>query len=420
MRARIGKSDIHGFVRVPGSKSYTIRAAICAAMADGVSLIEGCLESDDTAAVLECLREVGVESMATDRGLRVRGGRLRVGSRALWCRESGATFRFLMALAATIPGTTTLRCAPSLARRPMGPLLEAIGQLGVASEFDVPAGVLTVRGRRQLSGTVALRADVSSQFLSALLLSGPRYDEGMRIQLSSPGVSERYVQMTLDCMRRFGACVDVSDDGRTYAVHGGGYKPARYVVEGDWSGAAAVLALGALAGSATIAELYPTSLQADVAMLGLLERMGARVMFQDGEVTVSRATLKAGTVHLADAIDLLPVACTLGAAVDGVSTLTGIARARDKESDRVAAMADGLTRLGVRVDVFDDEMRVWGGTARGGTVSSAGDHRIAMAFGVLGAVVGGVVVEGAECVSKTYPGFWGMLGGLGVEVTLDE
>jgi len=420
MRARISRSTVHGAVRVPGSKSYTIRAAVCSAMADGESFIDGALESDDSSAVFECLRLLGADVRKVDDGVLVRGGLLCATETPLWCRESGATFRFLAALAATIPGTTTLHCAPSLARRPVRPLLDALQQVGAECAFDASAGTLVVRGNRRRFGHVEMRGDISSQFLSALLLSGARYGTGLRVELSSPVVSERYVVMTGDCLRCFGSEVHVSGDGRIYEVSGGGLTPTRYVVEGDWSGAAAVLALGALAGEVVVSELHPASLQADVAMLDLLQRVGACVETHEGSVLVSRAPLDPCTFHIADAIDLLPVASALGAAAGGVTTLTGIARARDKESDRVAAMSDGLARLGIRVDVEDDRMSVHGGTAHGGVVTSAGDHRIAMAFGILGAVVDDVAVEGAECVSKTYPGFWDMLVNLGVEVTLDE
>lgn len=420
MRARISRSAVRGAVRVPGSKSYTIRAAVCSAMADGESFIDGALESDDSAAVFACLRVLGADVRKADDGVLVRGGALCASETPLWCRESGATFRFLAALAATVPGTTTLRCAPSLARRPVRPLLDALQQTGAECAFESSTGTLVVRGNRRRSGHVAMRGDISSQFLSALLLSGARYAAGLTVELSSPVVSERYVAMTGDCMRRFGAEIHISDDGRIYQVSSGGLTPSHYVVEGDWSAAAAVLALGALAGEVVVSELHPASLQADVAMLDLLDRMGACVETHECSIIVSRGSLIPCTFHIAGAIDLLPVACALGAAAGGGTTLTGIARARDKESDRVAAMSDGLARLGVRVDVEDDRMSVCGGTAHGGTVMSAGDHRIAMAFGILGAVVGDVAVEGAECVSKTYPGFWDMLVNLGVEVTLDE
>jgi len=419
MRVRIGRSDARGSVRVPGSKSYTIRAALCAGMAVGESVIAGALRSDDTAAVLDCLSRLGVGVREVDGTLRVRGGVLQCAGDPLWCRESGATFRFMAALAATMPGVTRLRCAPSLARRPMQPLLDALRRLGAAADFDVLTGTLVVRGERRRFGHAVIRGDVSSQFLSALLLTGPRYDDGLRIELSSPLVSERYAAMTIECMRRFGAEVVVSDGGYVYEA-GGPYRPTRYVVEGDWSGAAAFLALGAACGEVAAVELHPDSLQADAAMIDLLERMGAVVECEAGQVTVCRSSLVACDARLSEAIDLLPVVCALGAVARGTTVLTGIARARDKESDRVAAMAEGLAHLGVPVDVTENEMQIRGGMAHGGEVSSAGDHRIAMAFGVIGAAVGDVVIDGAECVSKTYPSFWQTLSDLGVEVMPDE
>jgi 3-phosphoshikimate 1-carboxyvinyltransferase len=157
-----------------------------------------------------------------------------------------------------------------------------------------------------------------------------------------------------------------------------------------------------------------------VALLELLRTMGAAVTQDADGIVVRGSALRGCAFDVAGAIDLLPVACALGAAASGDTILSGIARAREKESDRVASMADGLARLGVRVDVDSDRMVIHGGVAHGGEVSSAGDHRIAMAFGVLGSLVGDVVVHGAECVSKTYPGFWETIESLGVKVVLDE
>ncbi len=421
MRAHVAKSTVEGVTRVPGSKSYTIRAALCAAMAHGDSLIEGALHSEDTTTVFECIAALGAGVSESAGIVRVRGGRLHADGQPLWCQESGATFRFLAALAATIPGVTTLRCAPSLARRPIQPLVDAIRQLGVLCQFDAESGTLSIVGQRQSMGHVLLQGDVSSQFLSAMLLSGPRFDEGLRIDLPSPVVSERYVEMTRACMCRFGVDVEVAMGGRKYTVPGGGYAPTDYLVEGDWSGAVAILALGALVGDVRVAGLNNRSLQADTAVAELLEHMGARVEIGSEEVRVVNSALVACTFDVAESIDLLPVACALAAAADGVTRFTGIARARDKESDRVSVMADGLRRLGVRVDVYDDEMSVWGGgVSHGGVVSSGDDHRIAMAFGVLGAMVGNIIVEDAGCVAKTYPTFWDTLSSLGVKVQFDE
>ncbi len=420
MRTLIAQSRAGGVVRAPGSKSYSIRAAVCAAVADGESVLENVLEADDAAAVLECVTTLGAQASRAADGLHIRGGALHTTNAGLRCRESAATLRFLMGIAATIPGATMFHCAPSLARRPVMPLVEAIQQLGAACDVDTATGAVTVVGIPVGNGRVRLRGDVSSQFLSALLLSGPRYDEGLEIELETPLVSERYVMMTMECMRAFGADVRSSADARSFSVLPGGYTPRRYIVEGDWSAASALLALGALAGDVTVAGLNPSSLQADTAIVALLRDMNASVTTSAEGLRVRRSRLKAVRVDLSGAIDLLPVAAALGAAAEGITTLTGIARARDKESDRVAAMVAGLQRMGVAVEVGDNHISVHGGGAGGAVVSSAGDHRIAMAFGVLGAVVGDVVVEGAECVNKTYPEFWADLQRLGVEVQLDE
>ncbi len=420
MRALVAQSRAGGVVRAPGSKSYSIRAAVCAAVAYGESVLQGMLEADDTAAVLECVTALGAKATRAADGLHVQGGVLRATDAGLQCRESAATLRFLMGFAATVPGATTFHCAPSLARRPVMPLVDAIRQLGAACDVDAATGAVTVVGIPAGKGRVRLRGDVSSQFLSALLLSGPRYDEGLEIELDTPLVSERYVMMTMECMRTFGADVRSTSDARSFSVLPGGYSPQRYVIEGDWSGAAALLALGALAGDVTVAGLNPSSLQADTAMVGLLRDMNVNLTESGEGIRVRCSRLKAVWADLSGAIDLLPVAVVLGVAAEGVTTLTGVARARDKESDRVAAMAAGLQRMGVAVEVGDNHLSVHGGGAGGAVISSAGDHRIAMAFGVLGAAVGDVVVEGAECVNKTYPEFWADLQRLGVEVQLGE
>lgn len=420
MKSVAGRSEARGVVRIPGSKSYTIRAVLCAAMAEGESLIERALESEDTHAVLECVGALGADVSWSPRGVTVRGAGLHVAADPLWCRESGATLRFLAAVVATIPGRSVLRCAPSLARRPMEPLLDAIGQLGVECAFDAATSELIVDGRWLPSARVTLRGDVSSQFISAMLLSGPRYPGGLHLNVASPLVSERYVLMTLECMRQFGVAVRYLQEERAFFVPGGGYTSARYVVEGDWSAAAAILALGTLAGDVRACGLVPTSLQADAAMVRLLRLMGAAIEVKADEVRTSKSQLHACIFDLEESIDLLPVACVLAAVAQGMTLLTGVGRARDKESDRVTAMTEGLRLLGIRVEVDANEMRIWGGAPRGGMVSSAGDHRIAMAFGVLGAAVGDIVIEDAECVSKTYPAFWQTLEQLGVEVRYVE
>jgi len=420
MDAQIGESRPHGVVQPPGSKSYTIRAVACAALADGRSTLEGALDSEDSSAVKACARALGAAIRESDATLEIEGVGSLPQSTELQCGESGATFRFLLAVAAARPVRTILHCAPSLARRPVRTLLSSLESLGAVCELDERTGSVSVIGTTKPGGQVSLKGGISSQFLSGLLLSGPLYPEGLEVRLDVPTVSERYVAMTMRCMRAFGAEVTVSEGRRRYTVSPKRYRANRYAIEADWSAAAPLLALGAISGDVTVEGLHPDSLQADVRALSLLRSAGADVRPSSRGFRAVKGALNEFEVHLDDAIDLLPIAGVLGAVAPGMSELRGIQRARDKESDRVAAMVDGLRKCSVAARADQDQMTIAGGFARGGHVSAFNDHRIAMAFGVLGTATGDMRVQGAECVSKTYPHFWDDLKSLGVEVELHE
>ena len=420
MEARITRSRARGVLRPPGSKSYTIRGVLCAALAAGQSNIHGALDSDDSSAVVSCVQALGADVQGTGGTLAVNGCDEVPRSSNLYCGESGATFRFLLAIAAAIPAKTVVRCAPSLARRPVRPLLASLEELGALCELDPTTGTVTVIGTTRQGGDVHLKGGVSSQFLSGLLLSGPLYRDGLDVHLDTPTVSQRYVAMTMQCMNSFGARVEVSNGGCHYSVAPAKYRPADYSVESDWSAAAPLLALGALGGDVTVEGLREDSLQADVRALALLRSAGAQLESVHDGFRATRSPLREYEMYVDDAIDLLPIGCAIGAVAPGKSVLRGIERAREKESDRVAAMADGLDKCSVPVSVEKHRILVSGGSARGARVSSFNDHRIAMAFGVLGSATGGMIVEDADCVAKTYPGFWDDLRSLGVEVECHE
>jgi 3-phosphoshikimate 1-carboxyvinyltransferase len=241
----------------------------------------------------------------------------------------------------------------------------------------------------------------------------------MTIRLTTPLESAPFVLMTLDTMQWFGVSVAFSEEMDRFQVVQQPYKPTRYRVEGDWSSASYPLALGALAGEVTVSNLSPESLQADRKILELLQDMGASVIVKGNSVTVRKSRLKAIRADLSNCIDMLPTVAVLAATADGVSHLTGIERARLKESDRVAAVREGLERMAVPVTVEEDRMIIIGTSPKGAVVDSKDDHRIAMAFALLGTVAGETVIEGAECVSKTYPEFWEEMTSLGAEVQTD-
>jgi len=419
MRASIYKSELRGRVRAPASKSYTIRGLVCAALAKGESEIIHPLTSDDTEAALNVLGRIGIDVRQEEDVWRVNGGDFRQPDTDLFCGESAATLRFMTAICSLVPGKCRLTSALSLSKRPIEPLLQALGQLGVNCVHHREDSSVVVEGGRLKGGTVELPGDISSQFVSALLFISPFAEEGMTIRLTTPLESKPYVMMTLDCLRRFGIKVKISEDLRRFKVLKQTYKPAGYRVEGDWSSASYLLALGAVCGEVEVGNLNPESLQGDRVLLDFLRDMGAAVEVNKDSVVVRKSGLNAIRADLSDCIDLLPTMAVLAAMAEGESEFTGISRARIKESNRASALREGLEGMGVKVREGRDKLAVTGSVPKGSVIDSKGDHRIAMAFGILGSAVGETIIDGAECVVKTYPEFWDVLKSIGGEVKIN-
>jgi len=419
MKVLISKSGVSGSITAPSSKSYTIRGLMCAALTHGTSEIINPLGSDDTEAAMEVLGKAGVSIRQLEDRWEVKGDQFRQATSDLFCRESAATFRFMTAVSALLPGRHRLTAGPSLSLRPVGPLIEALRQLGINCSSEGGFPPVTVDGGGLRGGTTKLPGDISSQFVTALLLVAPLAGAEMTIRLTTPLESAPFVLMTLDTMQWFGVSVVFSKEMDVFQVVPQPYQPTQYRVEGDWSSASYPLALGALAGEVTVSNLSLESLQADRKILELLQDMGASVIVKGNSITVKKSRLKAIEADLSNCIDMLPTVAVLAAAADGVSQLTAIERARLKESDRVAAVREGLERMEIPVTVEEDRMIITGSPPKGAVIDSKDDHRIAMAFALLGTVTGDTVIEGAECVSKTYPEFWEEMRSLGAEVKTD-
>ena len=399
------------------SKSYTIRGLMCASLANGDSRIINPLVSDDTQAAAEVLGQVGVSIDKEEDWWRVKGGSWHQPQGELFCHDSAATLRFMTAIASLIPGKCRLTSGSSLSRRPVKPLLDALAQLGV--DCYIEDGSVLVHGGKLRGGAVEMRGDISSQFVSALLFISPLAEAGVTICLATPPESKPYLEMTLGCLQRFGIEVKAAEDLKRFDVSKQEYKPADYEIEGDWSSASYFLALGTALGQVEVTNLNTESLQGDKIMLNLLQEMGARVLVSGGSVMVRRSELKGITADLSDCIDLLPTLAVLAALAEGRSTFSGVGRARLKESNRVMAVRGGLERMGIPVIEEEDRMIISGAPPKGAEIDSFGDHRIAMAFSVLGSVAGDTVITGAECVAKTYPKFWRVFESLGGKVKID-
>ncbi|XUX00600.1 MAG: 3-phosphoshikimate 1-carboxyvinyltransferase [Dehalogenimonas sp.] len=420
MKATIAKGASGGIVAAPASKSYTIRALFAAALAEGDSRISNPLISDDTEAAAEVLAQLGTEIERNSGHWSISGGLLKPPHQKLNCRQSAATLRFLAPVCAVLEGTSHITFAPGLARRPMSPLLDVFSQMGVPSELTDNYLNISGTGGRLKTNAVTLPGNISSQFISGLLFAAPLVNGGLNINLITPAESKDYLKMTLSCLSHFGIGVEANQELSEFRVAQQSYTSADYNIEGDWSGASYFLGLGAIAGKVTVTGLNENSFQADKFVLNCLRRMDAQVNVEKDALIVSPSPLQPLQAYLNEAIDLFPTVACLAAVAGGRSSLIGIERAHLKESDRVAVVAKNLKRMGVEIIEEHDRLTIGGGNPLGAVIDSFGDHRIAMAFAMLATVCGDTVITGADCVNKTYPGFWEDFKKAGGKVTLSE
>ena len=418
-RLTAAAGPVHGEVTVPGSKSIANRALVAAALADGDSVLLNVPDGDDTTAMLRCLAALGVGVEDRHAGVVAVGGtsgRLQPRTERLDAGLAGTTSRFVTALAALAATPVTIDGDPPLRARPMGELHDALAALGAGVNPGEAAGRLpvTITGAIKRGGTVRLSGAVSSQFVTALMLIGPLLDTGLRIELTSPLVSAPYVRLTAAVMEAFGGPpVDVGDDHVDIAA--GRYTGTRFAVEPDPSAASYPLSIAAVRGGAvTVAGLTPSSLQGDIIIVELLESMGCDVEIGERSVTVSRPTdrpLHGIDIDLAESSDLVPTIATIATTASTPTTIRGVGFIRAKESDRLGDLAGELARTGALVGETADGLRVDpvpGGAAglRGAALHTHHDHRLAMAFAVLGTAVDGISIDVPEVVGKSWPGFW--------------
>jgi 3-phosphoshikimate 1-carboxyvinyltransferase len=415
MKVSISRSEVRGKAAAPSSKSYTIRGLMCAALARGKSELRQPLYSDDTEAACRVLSQIGIQIDREPEIWQVKGGFLEVPGGDLYCGDSAATLRFMTAICGLIPGRCVLTAGQSLSKRPVGTLVEALRRWGMEATTRDGFPPVTIRRGNFEGGETELRGDISSQYVSALLLIAPLAKRPAAIRLTTPLESRSYVLMTLECLNHFGVKVKYSPDLKEYETIPQEYQPARYQVEGDWSSASYLLGLGATAGDIQVRNLNIQSLQGDRVIVDFLREMGASVTVSGDIVTVKKGRLNAIKADLNECIDLLPTMGVLAALAEGTSEFTGIQRARIKESNRVKSVTEGLMRSGIQVTEKADKITITGGKPQKATIDSQNDHRIAMAFSLMGAAAGGITIEGADCVTKTYPEYWGVIQELGVK-----
>ena len=402
---------VQATVRPPGSKSITNRALICAALADGRSELHGVLAADDTESMLRAIAALGCGGLLDDDRVVVDGlaGDVPLDQTRIDARQSGTTARFVLPLMALGHGSGVLDAHEQMRGRPMGAVIAALESLGATLSSAERGLPIAIHANGLRGGHVALPGDVSSQFLSGLLMAGPCMRNALTVEVTTPLVSKPYVDMTIEVMRAFGAVVH--QDGSMYRVEAAGYRAARYVIEPDASAASYPWAAAAICGgSVTVHGLGTTSRQGDVAFVGVLEQMGASVSRRPNTITVTvERPLKGVNVDLTEFSDTAPTFAVVAAVAVGPSTARGIGFIRAKESDRIGAAVTELRRCGVRAEEGSDGFSVHPGVILPATVATYADHRMAMSFALLGLRYDGISVAEPACVAKTYPGYWSML-----------
>jgi len=421
----INKSKINGKLCAPPSKSAAHRALLCAALAGG-GTVRGLELSDDIAATRDAVAALSVQTTTLEDHGRTT---VRLISAPLPqtaevdCRESGTTLRLVLPLLAARGVTATLSGRGRLPRRPLGVYADLLPDHGVGLMFPDDGSTLPLHLQGRLTpGRFAMPGDVSSQFISGLLLALPLCSNDSEITLTSPLQSAPYVDMTLAAQRRAG--VNVFPTATGWNVPGNQtYRPVDYTVEGDWSQAAFLLAAGALAGRVTVTGLDNDSIQGDREIVSILRRFGAKIYEEGDTVTCSQSPLHGCTVDVSQIPDLAPVLAVVASQAMGITRITGGARLRLKESDRLAALADVLRILEVPVEEQADGLMITGvpGLVGGVCVDGHNDHRIVMSLAVAGTVCRQpLTITGAGAVAKSWPTFFEEFAKIGGDVHVEQ
>ena len=434
-----GPAPLDAAVQVPGSKYEANRFLIAAALTEGTTRLTGVPEGDDIRAAIAAVDALGGSAAGHGDGLEVSG--IAAGARPdpsfdpgnpthVSVGESGTLLRFLTAAAATVPGSITITGTGRIRERPVAGLVAALGALGADIETTGGFAPLTVRSGRLDGGTVSVPAAESSQFASGLLLAAPRAAGAVSVELEGDPVSASYLDLTVSVMARCGVKVERSGPVRFRVAAGARYRPGDHRISGDWTSAGYFFAAAAVApGRVTVDNLDPESPQGERGFAELLGRMGCEVVEKASEdgvrVTVTGASrLRGVSVDMRSMPDAAPTLAAIAPFAEGATRIHGISHLRHKESDRIAALADGLGRLGARATATDDGLAIEAptreGSLRAAALDAHGDHRIAMALALTGLRLPGVRVRSPRVVAKSFPGFWRALAELGVRVSGEE
>ena len=410
------EKPVCGSVRPPGSKSITNRALFLAALANGTSRLTGVLDSTDTQVMLESLRRLGFglnhKSASQECTVSGQAGKIPSSAADLWLENSGTSIRFLTSLCAFGTGQYRLDGTDRMRQRPIGDLVRSLRQLGATIDFENPESdcpPIIVRGSksRLASGTTAVQGNISSQFLSSLLMALPACGQSARVAVKGKLVSVPYVTMTLQMMQSFGVEISCPPDLSSFSLPASGYVARDYDIEPDASAAAYFWGAAAITGGAVkIIGLGRHALQGDVQFARALERMGCSVSWESDGITVSGRAQEGIEIDMNAISDTAQTLAAVAVFADSPTSIRNVAHMRHKETDRIAAVVVELRRAGIQAEEKPDGLVIHPGRPRPAAIETYDDHRMAMSFTLLGLCSPGIEILNPECTAKTYPHFF--------------
>ena len=412
-------SKLDAVVQAPPSKAHTLRALFIASLASGRSTLKNALNAEDQRLSAAALRRMGAKINFDGNDFHISGvgGMPRAPAGKLYLGNSGAGIRFIMSAAALAKGPTVIDGSARMRKRPANDLIDALRQLGIVigKAGGKAAFPVVVRGNTFNGGVASLSGEKSSQYFSSILISAPYAQHDVTIRATKAIKSRPYIDITLQCMREFGARASNKGYRKFFVEAGKGYKGRQYAIEGDYSNASYFFAAAALTGGKVVVKnLKKNSKQGDMKFIGLLKKMGCTVRQGSNNVEVAGPTkLRAIKADMGDMPDIVPTLAVVAACASGTTKITNIEHLRIKESDRIGAVVRELRKLGVKATESKGGMSITGGIKKGGgTVETYNDHRIAMSFAVLGLRQEGIKIKNPGCVSKSFPDFFRKLGEL--------
>jgi len=405
-------SKIEAKLKAPSSKSYTHRALCIASLADGESKIIDPLFSDDTKYTLDCLRKFGIniidESTSESKLFKIAGGGGRLDSpkEPLYIGNSGTSLRFMMAISPLVNGAVIIDGDPEVRKRPVRGLESSLKQLGIEVSSNEGCPPVRISSKGIFGGETIIEPRESSQYLSGLLIASPYCNPYLKINVEGNLPSSPYVDMTIDVMNNFGVNVKRNDYSEFY-ISPSKYIGRDYRVEGDFSNSSYFLAAAAIGGGKVrIENLNRNSKQSDKFFVEILEKMGCSVKWKDSSLTLSGGDLNGIEIDMKKSPDIVPTLAVVAAFSKGQTKIINIETLRYKETDRLKAVANELTKIGCKVEEGKDYLIVNPGNLKGAEIETYKDHRMAMSFAVSGLFIEGIKIRDPECVSKSYPEFW--------------